>query len=142
MKQQKIFINLSAGLLQKEHIGEIIRIQSSHLESHSFDRLFYGLSDSLLYHLANGFHCCVIDCSSNSVGKVIKRGIPIIKAILEWRWLKIEKHKLGKDYFKRIKISLSRQTKNKIDYFKKFQPKIISLEGISCFIEKESLNAL
>jgi len=134
----KYFINLSAGLMQDKYKGEIIRIQSSHLESHAFDRLFYGLSDSLLFHLTNSVKCCIIDCSSNSEGKVIRRGIPVIKTVLHQRWFGKVETVLGERYTERILNSLSRQTKRKIDYYKKFNPVYpIKLCGISVSVAKE-----
>jgi hypothetical protein len=136
----KYFINLSAGLLQNKYKGEIIRIQSSHLETHSFDRLFYGLSDSLLYNLAKEEECIIVDCSSNHTGKVIRRGIPIIKMVLSRRWHEDRNHyELGREYADRILRSLSRQTKNKIDFYKKFlhTGKRILLSGISIKVNKE-----
>ena len=136
---KKYFINLSAGLMQTKYSGEIIRIQSSHLESKSFDRLFYGLSDSLLYHLAQNDECYIVDCSSNATGKVKKIGVPIIKAILTWRWFK-EREVKGFDrvYLERIKRSLSRHTKRKIDYYAKFNPKEINLDALILRVDKEN----
>lgn len=137
----KIYINLSAGLLQDRYKGEIIRIQSSHLESHAFDRLFYGLSDSLLYHLAMGKDCLIVDCSSNNVGKVIKRGIPIIIRVLKYLWFgEYDYSVLGEDYLKRILVSLDAKTKKKLRYYKIFRPTKIKLGGVSIKVAREYIN--
>ena len=133
------FINLSAGLYQNIYNGEIIRIQSSHLESHSFDNFFYLLPDNLLYSLAIGNECIIVDCSSNSTGKVIKRGIPIIKAVLNKIWFGNDSDfGLGRAYKNRIYSSLSIKTRNKLKYYKKhLKNNIVNLLGISVYIEKE-----
>lgn len=124
--------------MQSKYNGEIIRIQSSHLESHAFDKLFYGLSDSLLYHIANRHSCIIVDCTSNSVAKVKKIGVPIIKAVLAARWFDIRETYLGKEYLLRILKSLSPQSKSKIKYYKKFNPSYpINLEAISLHVDKE-----
>lgn len=134
----KYFINLTAGLMQDKYVGHIIRIQSSHLESHAFDRLFFSLSDELLFWLAKGEDCLLVDCSSNSVGKVIKRGVPIITAVLHKRWFEVSDNDLSVEYFERIIASLSHHTKRKLDYYKKFNPSFpIKLGGVSIFVNKE-----
>jgi hypothetical protein len=134
----KYFINLTAGLLQNQYQGEFIRIQSSHLESHAFDRLFYSLSDALLYSLAKNEECCIVDCSSNNIGKVIKRAIPIIQSILHYRWFNRITNEIEYKYLARILDKLSSETKRKLDYYKKFNPQFpIKLTGISIKVEKE-----
>lgn len=131
----KYFINLSAGLMQNKYKGEIIRIQSSLLESHQFDRL----SDSLLYNLARGETCMIIDCSSNSVGKVIKIGIPIIIGVLNYYWYgSKDKTTLGLRYLNRILSKLSYPTKRKLKYYRNFLiTNRVKLAGISIKVQKE-----
>jgi hypothetical protein len=136
----KNYINLSAGLLQNKYEGEIIRIQSSHLESHAFDRLFYSLSDSLLYNLAVGNCCRIIDCSSNSIGKVIKTFIPMCKMVLSKRWKLPYNESFDAEYAYRIRNSLSRHTIRKLDYYRKFNPKKVDLIGVSIRVQREIVN--
>lgn len=80
-----------------------------------------------------------MDCSSNSVGKVISRGIPIIKTILSKIWFGYyNKSPLGYQYSERIYKSLSWQTKQKLRYYKRFLTNnSYVLEGISIKVKKE-----
>jgi hypothetical protein len=134
----KYFINLSAGLYQRKYTGEIIRIQSSHIESKAYDRLFLMFPDSILYNLAAGEDCCIVDCTSNKVGKVINR-IPLFNYIIKRSWYNtLETKGLDKKYVDWIYRNLSSCTKAKIRYFKKFMkgsPGILT--GISIKLEKE-----
>ncbi len=136
------YYNLSAGLmaLKNKHNPRFIRIQSSHLESHAWDRLFYGLSDDLLYNLAIGIPCRIIDCTSNGTGKVIKTGIPAIRYIL-WRiWYDriTAQPPISPAYCNEIYRQLSRQTKRKLRYYKKhLQCPVVFLAGKSIHVTKE-----
>ena len=137
-RKPKYFINLSAGLLQDKYSGEIIRIQSSHIESKVWDRLFYLFPDNLLYAWANGEECIIVDCSSNNKGK-INKSVPIYNHIVKRLWVGIVDYKgLDRDYMDRIYRMLSHKTKDKIRYYRKFlRGGIYKLDGISVHVEKE-----
>lgn len=116
------YINLTDGLkvAEKYKNTNYIYIRSSHAESHAWDRLFYGLSDDLLYRLAKGEKCTIIDVTSNSDGKLRKRIIPIIKYILNKEWFEIDVRQPphSHEYLRKVASNLSYQTKRKIRYYK------------------------
>jgi len=116
------YVNLTAGLLQNRYEGQKIRLQSSHLESHSYDRFINSLSDDLLYNLAIGRQCTIVDCSSNYTGKIKRRGLPIIKYILDYIWFKKETiiSPYGLAQMRTIYQGLSKTTKQRIKYYRKF----------------------
>lgn len=134
----KYFINLSAGLYQNQYKGEIIRIQSSHIESKAYDRLFLMFPDSILYNLATGEDCCIVDCTSNNIGKVINR-IPLFNYVIKRIWFNsLETKGLDKKYVDWLYRNLSRPAKSKIKYFKKFiKGNAGNLTGISIKLAKE-----
>jgi len=139
------FINLTAGLLVR-HLdlykkSHIIHIRSSHIESKAYDRLFYSLSDELLFHLAIGFKCVIVDCTSNRHSKIERVAVPIIKYVLYRRWFGIDgvKPKYIDDKFaEKVYKSLSKQTKKKLDYYKRFlDTEVIDLEAEIHKVDKE-----
>jgi hypothetical protein len=87
--------------------------------------------------LALGYECCVIDCTSNRRGKIINRFVPVATFVLETRWFGKSSVKLGAGYGKRILRCLSKVTKRKIDYYKKFNPTRVALYGKAIRVEKE-----
>ena len=139
----KYYINLTAGLLQNEYQGTLIRIQSSHIESKSYDRLFYGLSDDLLYNLAIGNDCVIVDCTSNKSGKIERVAIPVITYFLNYFWFDVRKHlKVGSNRYLNLTNVVYKmftpQTKAKLRYFKKFLATTeVKLSGITIKVEKE-----
>jgi len=90
----------------------------------------------LLLNLALDNECIIVDCTSNRLGKVFSRGIPIIKEVLEYRWLGLKSSKHNNRQYA-INNALKRETKRKLDYYKKFNPTSINLHGISIKLEKE-----
>jgi len=136
------YLNLTAGLSVKEKYPDarIVYIRSSHLESHAFNNLFYTLSDDLLYHLACGERCRIIDCTSNRCSKVIKTGIPLIKFVLAKYWFNREERprKFSWEFLVRVISSLDKKTTAKLKGYKRFlNTDEVKLEGISYTIEKE-----
>jgi len=126
MERYRIYINLTTGLdkvLSFKSVYKIIRIQSSLIESKSWDKIFYSLDDDLLFHLALGYKCIICDGSTNGTSKVIRIGIPVIKRILEKIWFNqslVHYGVISYDYLKNIYNSLSESTKNKLKYYRKF----------------------
>ncbi len=133
MKQtEKIFINLTNGLeaLRDENLDvdniNFIRIQSSHCEAHQFGRIFDELDYNFLMHAALGSKCIVYDYGAQTeLSKAIYIGLEWIKFVLNKRWL--DKHYVPKVKGKKVTAKfeeyyndLSKLTKKKIDYFKKF----------------------
>jgi len=131
------YINLSAGLLQSKYVGLYCHIQSSHIESKQWDRLLYTLPDDMLYRLAVGEEINIIDCSSNSKGKVIK-SIPIIVHFLKRYWdNRLDFIGLDRKYIQRLYKSLSKQTRRKLKYYRKYYKGKINLKGINIRVDKE-----
>ncbi len=141
----RVYINLTAGLEGYKffkHLNPVfIRIPSSYIESKAWDKLFYTLDSDLLLHLALGEECVIVDASKNPAGsKVIRIGIPMIKYVLGRIWLEkefVDKF-LGKDYQERVYKELSRDTRERLKYFKNFlDTEEIRLYGISIHIRRE-----
>jgi len=128
INNRRIYINLTCGLevipsLAEQHVFKVIRIQSSLIESKSWNKIFYSLDDDLLFHLALGYICIIFDGSCNKTSKVVRIAIPVIKKILEKMWLDKELtaiEKISSDYLKKIYKSLKKDTKRKLRYYKKF----------------------
>lgn len=147
-KKVRLYINLTAGLAYYEYYklenNNVVfcHLQSSHLESKSYNRFFYSLPDDLLLHLALGYNCIIIDCSSNNRGKskIIRIGIPLIRFVLRKRWFNnlVYENGLDKKWLHKVLNNLERHTKRKLDYYRNFIiTKDIKLKGIYKFIEKE-----
>lgn len=133
---KKIYLNLTTGIekIEEYPTARITRIQSSHIESKAYNYLLYGLSDDLLFSLATGHECIIIDGSSNRSSKVIRIFIPVFSYIINRLWFRrfIYPHKMNKEFLEKIYKSLSRKTKKKIRYFSKFiNTNSIDLKGVS-----------
>jgi len=134
----KYYLNLTLGLdfyeRYKKFNPTIIRIQSSHIERKVYNKIFYGLDNDLLYHLAMGDLCFIVDGSSNSSSKVIRIGIPVIEYVLNRIWFKQEIKMTGFDinWFRKIYRELEKDTRAKLKYFRNYlQKDKIQLYGIS-----------
>lgn len=121
------FYNLTNGLEVKitdlnQH-PHLVRIQSSHVESKAWDRLFQQLSDELLFYLAIGEQCIIIDGSPNPNHSHISRiAVPVIQYVLTRLWLKekLAPAMIDDEYLERIYRSLDQSTKRKLKYYRKF----------------------
>lgn len=128
---KKIFINLSNGIeaiprLVAYHQYRFVRIQSTYCEQKHWDRLLKDLDYEFLMSLALGYECIVYDYSQGRDSpRACWQGLPFIRYVLRRRWLGKKgpvwiRNMNVERYFERIYYGLSRDTKKKLDYFKKF----------------------
>ncbi len=141
----KIFLNLTNGIEAFEKYGfkpeevSFIRLLSTHCERSQFERILEYLDSNFLLHLALGFHCVVYDFAANcEVSKSVNVGLEWIRFVTNKRWLNnsnyipIIKNIDVFEHFDKHYSQLSKPTKNKIDYFKKYlNTDKINLTGIS-----------
>jgi len=131
------FYNLTNGLENAPLKAQphFIRIQSSHIEGKAWNQLFYQLSDELLFYLAIGEECCIIDGSTKPLKSALTtKGIPIILYILNKVWLhqKISCSPFSDDYLNSIYRSLKSGTKKRLKYYRKFL--LTKKIRLKCFI--------
>ncbi len=152
-KKSKVFINLTNGIeaidkynLDPDNVS-FLRIQSSHCEGHSWDRMLLDLDNNLLMHLALGYECIVYDFGAHTeYSKAVYIGLEWIKYCLNRRWFNriakpIVKGKDISNYFEVEYAKLSKYAKKKIDYYKKFLlTDEIKLNGISTITEHDNKN--
>ena len=131
MKQKMYnFINLTAGL---EHLIEyllmhfmFLRLQTTHLESGQLERFLQEVDNNLLMHLALGRKCCIFDMTSRkqkgNISRALWQGVPWITYCLERAWFKREtSYKYGMQcHFKGQYACLTKPTKNRLKYYRKF----------------------
>lgn len=140
----RIFINLTNGIEAIEkHKFEMesvyfLRIQSSHCESHKWEKMLLELDSNFLMSLALGYRCLVYDYGAQAeISKAIYFGLEWIRYFLNRRWLgritnPIVKGKNISNYFEGQYEHISKQTRKHIDYYKKYLfTEEIHLEGIS-----------
>ena len=133
MRKTKVFINLTNGveaipMLRSPHqfTYRFIRIQSTYCEQKHWDKLLKDLDYEFLMSLALGYNCVVYDYSQRrDVARACWQGIPFIVYVLRRRWFgKKEAAWVGKmnveNYFEQVYYGLSKKTKKKLDYFKRF----------------------
>lgn len=131
------FYNLTNGLeiADIKKYPHFTRIQSSHIEGKAWNHLFEQLSDELLFYLAIGEECVIVDASTKPLRSSIARiGIPVIIYVLSRIWLK-EKPKLEMfdvKYLEKIYRSLNRSTRNKLKYYRKFL--LTNKIRLNCFV--------
>ncbi len=119
----KHYLNLTNGM---EYINEVknwsfIRIQSSHCESHSYDRMFQQLDSDFLMNLAIGNVCIVYDKSNKTrIPKALSRGVEIIRYVLNKIWFDRRVPTKDVKYHNKVLRSLQEPTKTKLKYFRKF----------------------
>ena len=85
------FYNLTNGLENAplKNQPHLIRIQSSHVEGNHWNQLFYKLSDELLFYLAIGEECIIIDGSPKPLrSKIVTKAIPLISYVLNRIWFR------------------------------------------------------
>lgn len=136
------FINLSNGLLAIKEYNltdyKILRIQSSHCEQKLFEDILVGLSDDFLFRVAMGDEVIVYDYGAKKkTPRAIWQGLEFIKYVLHKRWKDEEYTPIYRDknvlriYYEQEMKKLSRGTKNKIDYYKKFFKGVINIKAIT-----------
>lgn len=88
------FVNLTNGLewlpLLKRLGKRInyVRICSTDMEKNHWEDILLQLDTNLLMRLALGQKCMILDCGANRTpGKVVEKGVPWIKHILEDYWM-------------------------------------------------------
>lgn len=141
----KYFINLSTGIeaiaemefLQNTDI-HFVRIQSSHCEAGAFEDILINLDANFLMYLALGYTCIVIDYGARSyTSKAIRIGLEWIRYYLNIVWFNrrikpIINNKDVTEYFYENYIMVSKKTRARIRYFRKFlQTDRINLIGMS-----------
>ena len=114
-----------------------IRIQSTLCERKCWDKLLKDLDYDFLMHLALGTSCVIFDYSPRKKQtRAIYQGLEFIKYVLTRRWLRKTPKAFVKGlnvtaYFEQEYDKLSKTTKAKIDYFRKFlQTDELKVEGI------------
>lgn len=143
------YLNLSRGLLLAADVSEryqvlpselrVCRIQSTACEQKRWAYVLDSLNDDLLYNLALGNRVYVHDVSEKPRRtRALWQGIPWIRHVLYRRWLGVETpailHRHGKlidvtTYFDRAARALPRTTKRRVDYFRRFRPRVVDLRG-------------
>ena len=129
---KKIFLNLTNGIQALEEFDldfreiNFIRIQSTHCENASFEKMLLTLDSNFLMWLALGYECVVYDFGANSkTSKAVYYGLEWIRYVLNRRWFGNEAIPLvkGKNVsasFQKFYSKLSKKTKKQIDYYRKF----------------------
>ena len=133
-KKQVNYINLTNGIEELKDNPDIIdncrfiRIQSTALEQNHLEDVIRDLDNDLLMNLALG-NCCVIYDRASRRGKVSRAlwyGVPWIIYVLNRCWFEnildtcMVKYNNVAGYFDKEYRSMSRTTKRKIKYYKKF----------------------
>lgn len=119
------FYNLTTGLegVRLLDCPRFVRIQSSHIESKKWDRILGQLSDELLFYLAIGYRCYIVEgTNKSSNSKVIRIAIPMICYILNRIWLKkvIMIPRTDIKYLDKVYKELPEVVRTKLKYFRKF----------------------
>lgn len=125
----KIYANLTNGISEIPDGLPLrcVRIQSSHCEGKKWDLILRDLDYTFLMDLASGEEVVVVDASHRGSGmsRAVFQGIPWIRFALERRWFNRPNTPFVKGmnvfpYFDEAYYKISRKTKNKLDYVKKF----------------------
>lgn len=130
-KLSRIFYNLTNGLETLEYFSEqaftiqTIRIASTDLEQHNFNRVISDLDYNFLFALATGQRILIMDASSNkNISRALFQGVPFIEFVLNKEWFdKTEKTFVRNmnvtKYFEEEYNKLTDESLRKIRYFKK-----------------------
>lgn len=130
--KQKIFINLTNGIeaIAKYNLLiddiDFIRIQSSHCESHQFEKILNEIDHNFLMSLALGYNCIVYDFGANSdIPKAIYMGLSWLDYVLNLRWFNSDKiirckGNIMNEFFARHYHNLPQTSLKRIDYYKRF----------------------
>ena len=128
-----IYVNLTSGLEWVREASpffpvKFVRFQSSHAEAKCWEEVLSAIPDDMLFNLALGNECVVLDASANKKNsRAIYQIVPLIRFILTWRWYRtvhmeenyVKSHN-ATEYFTEISKKLSVRLCKKIDYYKKF----------------------
>lgn len=121
----KVFLNLTNGLLYDGDFDGFIRIQSCHCEQKSWEKVMMGIDDNFLMWLALGKDVKVVDYSAKKeVPRALYQG-------LEWIWYccckawnippnAIVNGVNCNGYFEEEWKKIDRKKKNKFKYYRKF----------------------
>jgi len=134
------YLNLTNGLefcsLYPNH--KYVRIQSTYCEGKFWQRIIQDLDYDFLLNIVSGKKVIVVDASGKkNIPRSLYQGIPWIEYVLSRRWLhKVIKSKVKGipcgEYFEEQYKNLSRPTKKKLDYVKKFLNSNLSEIKIKC----------
>lgn len=125
------YLNLTNGLEYLDEVEDykLIRIQSSLCEQKCWDKLIQELDYNFLFDLAQGKLVQIYDTSRNKKeSRALYQGVEFIRYVLLRRWFNIEsteiqavvKEHTVTQYFETEYKKLSKNTKKKLDYVKKF----------------------
>lgn len=127
------FINLTNGIeaIKKHNLKDysFIRIQSSQVERHCWEKILLNIDDNLLMNLALGNICRIYDYSANKlIPRALYQGVAFLEFVLERRWfgrntpINIKGLVAGDTFYDKAyeKIRRNKDVKKKLDYFKKF----------------------
>lgn len=125
------YLNLTNGLEYLDEIEDykVIRIQSTLCEAKCWDKLINDLDYNFLLDLAQGNTIEIYDTSSKkNMSRALYQGVEFIRYILLRRWFNSKPDEIsavvnGYDatkYFETEYKKLSKDTKKKLDYVKKF----------------------
>lgn len=128
------FINLTNGIEAIEDYDltdyQFIRLQSSQVESHCWEKILLNIDDNFLMNLALGNACHIYDYSANKdMPRALYQGIAFLEFVLERRWFgrkspMVMRHLVVGDAFYddiyENVIRKNKDVKKKLDYFKKF----------------------
>jgi len=127
-----IYINLTAGIEALINFApysidlRFVRFQSTLLEQGHHEKFLADIDYDFLLNLAIGNQCVVYDFTSRwgdkRPSRAIWMGLPLIDYTLNRCWFgkEIECERRMDKHFKTVYSSLSKRTKNKFRYFKKF----------------------
>ncbi len=130
MRVQK-YLNLTNGLEYLNEVGEykVIRIQSTLCEAKCWDKLVNDLDYNFLLDLAQGNTVEIYDTSSKkNMSRALYQGVEFIRYVLLRRWFDSKPYEIPAivnghnvtEYFETEYKKLSKDTKKKLDYIKKF----------------------
>ena len=125
------YINLTNGIEWVTHIMveyhnadiRFIRLQSTHCEQKLWDDVIANIDADFLMNLALGNKCIVYDDSAHSdTSRAVWQGMLFLRMAINKRWfdstgiINDSQHR----YLSGVINNLSKPSKNKLDYFKKF----------------------
>lgn len=136
----KHYINLTNGIQAIKDYNlrnyTFIRIQSTWCEQKLWDYVIQDLSYDFLMNVAIGHTCIVYDCGSRSedgIPRSIWQGLEFIKFCLYKCWYDIDYPPVGRandlKYFDHIYRNLTKKTRRKLKYFRKFASGSVSIES-------------
>ena len=127
------YINLTNGLegfakrwVQPEHV-RYMRLQSTRCEQKDWYRLIDELSDDLLFNLAVGRKCVIIDFGARKdVPRAIWQGMEFVLYCCHWMWYNreyqfvYERSKKCLPYFRQVLHEMPDRTRKKLRYYKQY----------------------